>query len=160
MPCYSTCNCRCNGASNVFDEMLRRETRFAVDLHAICHSNIGWYSDRSLCDEHLIDDWGLSGRIGLYVLWHKDDYCATHDMFHMRALYVGKGYVQRRLLKHWQEKDFSEELLVYWTFIEMPNRQAKFCEQLLLDLYRFPFNRSENPGCHTLCANMTQEEVD
>lgn len=160
MPCYSICTCHCNWSSAKFDELLYKETRFTSSLHQICHSNVGWFSDNSLCDEHLINKWGLSRKSGVYVLWHKDDYCDTHGMFHMRALYVGKGYVERRLLKHWEEKDFSEELLVYWSFAEMPNRQAKYCEQLLLDLYDFPFNTSENPGCDTLCAHFTQVEVD
>ena len=160
MPCYSTCSCKCGSSSPTFDGLLSKETRFDVTLEQICHSNIGWYSDRSLCDEHLLQDWGLSQKIGVYVLWHKDDYCDKHDLFHLKALYVGKGHIERRLLKHWEEKDFSEELLVYWTYVEMTNRQAKYCEQLLLDIYDLPFNKSENPGRMKLCAHLTQFEVD
>ncbi len=160
MPCFSTCTCVCGLTPREFDEVLRRETNFTTKIRELCHANIGWYSDRSICDEHLIKDWALSGRVGVYLLWHKDDFCAAHELFHMRALYVGKGHVERRLLKHWEEKDFTEELIVYWTFVEMPNRQAKYCEQLLLDLYFFPFNKSENPGSVDLCAHLTQVEVD
>ena len=81
-------------------------------------------------------------------------------MFHMRALYVGKGQIGRRLLAHWKNKDFSEEMLVYWTFIELPNRQAKYCEQLLLDLYRAPLNKNEISGTLLLCGHLSQTEVD
>jgi hypothetical protein len=78
----------------------------------------------------------------------------------MRALYVGKGMIEQRLLQHWKDKDFSEEMLVYWTSLEMPNRQAKYVEQLLLDLYKFPHNKSENEGRGLLCAHFEQVEVD
>jgi predicted component of type VI protein secretion system len=61
---------------------------------------------------------------------------------------------------HWKKKDFSEEMLVYWTYLEMPNRQAKYVEQLLLDLFKIPFNKSESRGTQTLCAYLTQNEVD
>jgi hypothetical protein len=67
-------------------------------------------------------------------------------MFHMRALYIGKGYIGKRLRSHWKQKDFSEEKLVYWTFLILPNRQAKYCEQLLLDLYKPARNEYEVPG--------------
>lgn len=100
------------------------------------------------------------GGSGFMSFWHKDDYCCVHDRFHMRALYVGKGMIEQRLLQHWKDKDFSEEMLVYWTSLEMPNRQAKYVEQLLLDLYKFPHNKSENKGRGLLCAHFEQVEVD
>jgi hypothetical protein len=81
-------------------------------------------------------------------------------MFHMRAPYVGKGDIGKRLLDHWNRKDFSEELLVYWTYLELKNRQAKYYEQLLLDLDRFPFNKAENNGRGLLCAHFNRVEVD
>jgi hypothetical protein len=76
------------------------------------------------------------------------------------VFYVGKGVIERRLLNHWEKKDYSAEALVYWSFLEMPNRQAKYVEQLLLDLYKFPSNRSENRGRGLLCAHYNQNEVD
>lgn len=160
MRCYSTCTCNCDKTSSLFDSTLAEETNFKVSLSDICHSNVGWYSDKTVCDDHLLKTWDLSKKMGLYVLWHRDDYCPEHELFHMKALYVGKGHVERRLLKHWEEKDFSEELLVYWTYVELPNRQAKYCEQLLLDIYALPFNKSENPGRKCFCAYLTQSEVD
>jgi hypothetical protein len=97
---------------------------------------------------------------GIYVLWHKNDYCADHELFHMSALYIGKGAIPFRLRSHWQFKSFAEQQLVYWTYVELPNRQAKYVEQLLLDTYSIPFNVSENPGTHRLCAYFSQSEVD
>jgi hypothetical protein len=136
-------------------EVVRKETIF--DL---CHSNIGWYTDSSICDEHLLEQWIANDAFGVYVLWHKDDYCEVHEQFHMRALYVGKGQIGRRLLSHWKNKDFSEEMLVYWTFLELPNRLAKYYEQLMLDVYKTPLNVAEVTGKLTLCAHFTQSEVD
>ena len=54
----------------------------------------------------------------------------------------------------------SEEMLVYFTYVELPNRIAKYVEQLLLDTYELPLNISENRGDRTLCAYFTQGEVD
>jgi hypothetical protein len=81
-------------------------------------------------------------------------------MFHMRALYVGKGRIGTRLRDHWKRKDFSEALLVYFTYVELSNRMSKYLEQLLLDVYDLPFNKSENPGIGIFCAHFTQCEVD
>ena len=160
MSCYSCCDCQCFTLPQEFDAHVVAETRFTWRLYDICHSNIGWYTDKSICDEHLIENWIQRESFGIYVLWHKDDYCAEHEMFHMRALYVGKGKIGKRLLTHWKQKDFSEEMLVYWTFIALPNRQAKYCEQLLLDVYKIPRNKYEATGTLALCAHLTQGEVD
>ncbi len=160
MSCFSSCSCGCLSESLGFDITIERETKFAWRLRDICHSNVGWYTDKTICDEHLLREWISQDAFGVYVLWHKDDYCEVHDMFHMKALYVGKGWIGPRLLSHWTKKDFSQEMLVYWTFILVPNRQAKYCEQLLLDLYRPPLNRAELSGALSLCAHFTQEEVD
>ncbi len=160
MPCYSCCSCQCLRSPRDFDLAVEEETRFSWRLRDVCHSNIGWYTDRTICDEHLLDEWISKEAFGVYVLWHKDDYCEHHEMFHMRALYVGKGQVGKRLLSHWKCKDFSEEMLVYWTFLEIPNRQAKYCEQLLLDTYRVPLNKAETTGELLFCAHFSQSEVD
>ncbi len=158
--CYATCPCRCNDVRGQFEELRQSETRFTESLRDVCHSNVGWYTDKSLGAPSLVEQWGLRTTAGIYVLWHKDGYCATHDLFHMRSLYVGKGHIERRLLDHWKRKDFSGEQLVYWTYVGMPNRQAKYYEQLLLDTYNFPFNSAENHGTERLCAYLSQTEVD
>ena len=157
--CYESCECRCGEADGAFDAIVARETRFAIRLDDICRANIGWYGDKSL-DDSGVGDWGLKGRSGLYFLWHKDDYCPHHERFHMRALYVGKGGFDRRLRSHWQGKDTSDEMLVYFSFVELENRIAKYVEQVLLDLYQFPLNTAENPGRGRLCAHFSQGEVD
>lgn len=61
-------------------------------------------------------------------------------MFHMRALYVGKGSIPHRLQRHWANQPTAE--------------------QLILDTYNLPFNRAENPGTANLCAYFDQAEVD
>lgn len=160
MSCFSCCHCQCFSLPEDFDASVTAETQFSWRLRDVCHSNIGWYTDKSICDEHLIDDWIRRDAFGVYVLWHKDDYCEQHAMFHLRALYVGKGHIGKRLLTHWKQKDFSNEMLVYWTFVELPNRQAKYCEQLLLDVYKPPLNKCETAGTLHLCAHLTQAEVD
>ena len=78
----------------------------------------------------------------------------------MRALYVGKGHVKCRLRQHWKNKNFAEQLLVYWTFLELSNRKSKYLEQLLLDLFKFGYNTNENRGQQPLLAYFTQGEVD
>jgi hypothetical protein len=160
MPCHSSCSCECSKTPLYFNVAVEAETRFNWRLRDVCHSNVGWYTERNICNLHFLDEWIDKDAFGVYVLWHKDDYCDIHDMFHMRALYVGKGQIRTRLLAHWKAKDFSEEMLVYWTFLEMPNRQAKYCEQLLLDTYSVPLNKAESTGKLLLCAHFMQAEVD
>lgn len=161
MSCFESCACRCSDgtASSEFDRILTAETRLDLKLHDLCHSNVGWFQDRTLCDHHL-DEWPLAGKSGVYLLWHKDDYCAAHENYHMRCLYVGKGNIARRFISHYMMKNFSEELLVYWSFYPLVNRLAKYVEQLLLDTFNVPLNKSENPGTGKLCASYSQDEVD
>lgn len=94
------------------------------------------------------------------MLWHKKDYCSKHDRYHMTCLYVGKGCVSSRLRSHWKKKAFSEEMLVYFSYFPCTNRQAKYIEQLFLDLYDLPLNKAENKGVLTLCQHWTQSDVD
>lgn len=138
-----------------FDELIRLETNFGLNLRDFCHSNIGWF----VKDANLLEAWGGDSREGVYLLWAKTDYCEVHERYHMQSLYVGKGRIMRRLYRHWVSKDFPSEL-VYWTFLELPNRKAKYVEQLFLDLFRFSLNKAENRGGEKLCAYFTQEEVD
>jgi hypothetical protein len=157
--CYMTCDCQCGKADRHFDVVAARELRNPKRLDDVCRQNVGWYCDKSLGEES-VGRWPFMGRSGLYFLWHKDDYCAQHERFHMKALYVGKGAFSARIRSHFWAKDTSEQMLVYFTFAEMPNRLAKYTEQLLLDLYKLPLNKTENPGQGRLCAHFTQNEVD
>lgn len=160
MSCFECDHCQCFKLPSEAEDIRVSELRRPETIFDLCHSNIGWYTDKSICDEHLLDQWIKRGTFGVYVLWHKDDYCDKHGLFHMRGLYVGKGHIGKRLRAHWEHKDFSEEMLVYWTFLELPNRLAKYYEQLMLDVYAPPRNKAEVTGTLALCAHFTQDEVD
>ena len=158
--CFEECGCRCDqAADDEFDLIANSELVKPILLHRLARKNIGWFSDKTICHHH-IEDWNLNQVEGIYILWHKSDYCAEHERFHMRALYVGKGNIGARFRSHWKNKDFSEELLIYFTYVALPNRLSKYIEQLLLDLYNLPLNKSENPGRKVLCQHFTQFEVD
>ncbi|BFP41168.1 hypothetical protein FGF1_20130 [Flavobacteriaceae bacterium GF1] len=154
------CDCTCNQPYNEFESIISKEISFPFSFDELCHSNIGWFTDEKICNDHHLNDWIDASCYGIYLLWHKDDYCATHNMFHMKGLYVGKGNIKNRIISHFKKKDFSNEMIVYFTFIEMINRRAKFLEQLLLDHFNFPFNKNENNGKKKLCSYFSQIEVD
>ena len=153
------CGCSCGSTDDTFDAIAAKELRQPLKLQEICRQNIGWYCDRSLTDAHL-GMWGLGRRSGLYFLWHKDEYCAEHQLFHMRALYVGKGIFSRRFRRHWEAQPTVDVQLIYFTYAELPNRLAKYAEQLVLDSYDLPFNSAEKTGHGKLCAHFSQSDVD
>ena len=157
---HAVCECSCNISSTAFDSIVMGETHFEITLHRLSHANIGWYSERQLLDDHGIDDWVHRTTVGVYILWHKNGYWSLHNLFHLKALYIGKGYIGHRIKNHWLTKDFLTEGIVYFTYLPMSNRCSKYIEQLVLDLYNIPHNHFENPGSATLCAYFTQEEVD
>lgn len=162
MPCFETRSCKCDKTSiehEQFSQTLRSELRLDITLHTLCHSNIGWFLDKSQAD-HYVHEWQLQKKSGVYLLWHKGDYCAKHDTFHMRCMYVGKGTIGRRFIAHYLQKDFSEEMIIYWSYFPAINRIAKYLEQLLLDTFKFPLNRAENSGKRRLCAYYSQSEAD
>jgi hypothetical protein len=152
--CYDSCDCRCGQTYHKYDDVVAAEAPFAPSLATLATTNIGWQIE----DDYL--DWNVRGAFGVYLFWEKDDYCDQHHLYHMSALYVGKGGIDRRFRHHWQTKSLTEHGLNYFTFVEMRNRQAKYVEQLLLDLFDFPFNRAENPGSAKLCWHLTQSQVD
>ncbi|MCU0731060.1 MAG: hypothetical protein MUE84_05670 [Hyphomonas sp.] len=158
-PCFAECECSCGDNATTFDKLIAEETNFGITLYDVTHAGIHWYTDKSM------DDSGLDGvtfaeQEGVYILWHKNDYCPEHDLFHMKGLYVGKGDAAKRLRHHWKTKNMAEEMIIYFTFFACENRKAKYIEQLLLDTYDLPLNRAENTGTKTLCAHFTQSEVD
>ncbi|UDQ91173.1 hypothetical protein LJE71_09355 [Xanthobacter autotrophicus] len=157
--CFPDCPCSCGDMGHEFDRVAQQELRVPLKLRDLCSQKVGWYSERSL-DSSGVTGWGLGKRSGLYFLWYKNGYCDRHDLFHMRALYVGKGAFSARLRNHWASKDTSEQLLIYFTYVELPNRIAKYVEQLLLDIYKFPLNSAENRGTANLCAYLAQRDVD
>lgn len=158
-PCFEVCPCSCGNVDATFDQVIREETKFEITLHDLCHKNILWFQDLSHCDER-VNGWNLEGKSGIYLLWSRDDYCPIHQNFHCSALYVGKGNIKNRLSSHITKKDFSEEMIVFASYIEIPNRISKYIEQLLLDTYRFARNKSEAKGTRTFCHHLSQTESD
>lgn len=159
MGCFTNCDCTCGFHDNTFDEIIRRETKFPLRLADILDSPLGWYTDKSVDDSRL-EGWSLQNKSGLYLLWDKDEWCVTHERFHMRARYVGKGGLAQRLRTHWAKKDTSDAFLVFFSFISLENRVAKYVEQLLLDIYQFPLNASENSGKAKLCSHREDDTYD
>jgi hypothetical protein len=157
--CHDECGCDCGDVDTTFDTIAAGELVDPPKLFDICRSNIGWYIDRSIDDHHL-EEWSLKSKSGLYILWHKDGYCAEHGMFHMRALYVGKGAFGARMKRHWANQPTADQMLIYFTCAELPNRMSKYVEQLLLDCYDLSLNKNENMGRRTLCTHFTQCEVN
>lgn len=154
------CGCSCENEIEQFQSILSSETNFNISNHQLFHSNIGWFSDKEIAGyDHFLGDWKID-RFGIYFLWHKDSYCPVHDLFHMKCLYVGKGYIKNRIIEHFKKKNFSEEMLVYFTYLQLPNRKAKYLEQLILDIFNIPNNTSENSGKEKLCRYFNQSEVD
>jgi len=159
--CFPDCPCSCGDTDHEFNEIIAKETNLPIRLDDLVSENIGWIFDKSLdlnFSEGLIT--ASNSEFGVYFLWHKEDYCCTHERFHMKALYVGKGTINARLISHLRDKDFSDELLVYFSYYPLANRKAKYVEQLILDVYDIPYNNSENSGNKRLCAYWDQSQVD
>jgi hypothetical protein len=155
-----SCISGCTLCATTFDSLCASELLNPVPLQRLTTANIGWYGNKTVSDQADVNGWCLDERFGVYILWHKADYCPTHGMFRMDALYTGKGHVRYRLRQHWKNKDFADQLLVYWTFVEMTNRTSKYIEQLLLDTFLFPCNIHENSGKTSLNAYWSQSQVD
>jgi hypothetical protein len=154
---HEICDCTCEQQTPDFDRIVEEETRLAYKLRQLCRGSIGWL----LADEHFLDP-NLAQVNGLYFIWEKNGWCELHELYHMKCLYVGKGKIRARLYDHWKQKGFScnYESTIYTTYTEMPNRHAKYLEQLTLDLFRIPMNRAESRGTMTLCAHFGQSDVD
>ena len=156
-PCFLDCPCNCRSTDTRFDCLLASETNFEITVQRLALSNVGWFCD---LDDLRFNEWRISKTSGVYALWHKDEYCADHDLFHCKALYIGKGRVKSRIYNHAKTKHFGDANLVCFSYLEIPNRKAKYVEQLLLDLYNFPMNSNENTGKGKLCYYLTQSQAD
>ncbi len=155
------CDLGCYNRQKLFDNILKKETNFNLTLETITHSNIGWFIDKTIVDGvfHL-KEWHLPNEDSIYFLWLKEGYCPIHEIFLMKCLYIGKGKLSDRIISHLKRKDFSEEMIVYFSFVTLQNRQSKYIEQLLLDIYNIPLNKNENSGNQSLYEYFTQSEVD
>lgn len=154
------CEYDCEHKYDHFNVILKSELNLSVTITVLCHANIGWFTDKEICDDSMLNEWYKDAPFGVYFLWHKEDYCPVHDLFIMRALYIGKGNIFKRLQEHFKHKDFSEEMLVYFTYYELENRKAKYIEQLFLDFFDIKHNKAENIGTNELIMYFTQDEVD
>lgn len=159
MNCYQ-CGCSCNNGDTEFDIVIKSELQLPITLKDIIHSNIAWYVDKEHVHSHMMNEWFKEHEEGIYFLWYKDEYCAKHNLFHFTSLYVGKGIIAKRVAKHWLEKEFGTDGIVYITYFKCKNRIAKYIEQLTLDVYDIPFNKNEKCGKKKLCGYYTQFEVD
>lgn len=157
MPCFEECGCTCYEIDGDFDRAIAAETNFDIDLENILRSHAGWYHDG---EEGQIDgdveSLGLRDTSGVYILWRQTGYCEVHDSEHLRAYYVGKAgkAIETRLKVHQLTKEVGAGLATEISLWRGPNRAAKYVEQLLLDLYDFPLNKSENAGCKPLCLSI------
>ncbi|MBC8883333.1 hypothetical protein H9X57_07545 [Flavobacterium piscinae] len=154
------CEYNCQQKYDHFNNILKNEVNIPVTITELCHANIGWFTDKEICKESMLNQWSQDASFGVYFLWHKEDYCSVHDLFIMRALYIGKGNVFKRIQEHFKHKNFSEEMIVYFTYYELENRKAKYVEQLFLDFFDIKHNKSENTGTDELVMYFTQNEVD
>lgn len=161
MACFDDCGSTCYEWSSAFDKAIASETRFDITLRELLDSHAGWYFDGDLDPvPGDIDGLGLQRTSGVYILWQQVGYCDVHDSEHMHAQYVGKAGrgVGGRLKRHQAEKLVGNGLTTEVSVLGMINRQAKYVEQLLLDIYDFPLNGSENTGAGTLCHCISPAE--
>lgn len=106
---------------------------------------------------------GLDRVSGVYVIWMLDDYCEEHRKEVYRTIYVGKAglSVQSRLFRHQAKKGLvGDALNPHVTVRETSNRVAKYVEQVLLDLFDFDGNTTENCGTRPLLVALPLSEWD
>jgi hypothetical protein len=147
----SGCGCACQSASGEFDATAKAEHRLGIALREFCTSNQGSFiTRRSAPPRYLDEHWVGIPEKGVYLLWTPGPHCPAHAHVSMEAFYVGKGTgsgsIGQRLYSHWEKKDFAPHQRVYFSYVEMLNRHAKYYEQLFLDTHRFPGNRAETSG--------------
>ena len=53
--CYKSCVCEWANKENEFDMVVSSEVVNPISLHSLCRSNIGWFSDKSVCEHHVKD---------------------------------------------------------------------------------------------------------
>lgn len=137
----ASADCTCPVPADAFDVIAAHELRRPPSLaEVVLAAPLFMFSTEQ--SEH-----GVPPQLhsGVYLLWNRIDYCEVHHHQINEALYVGKGDVAVRLRRHYQTKAFPEEI-VFVTHLDLPNRLAKYVEQLLLDLYDMPMNTHENLG--------------
>ncbi|NRD26332.1 hypothetical protein [Frigoribacterium sp. VKM Ac-2836] len=142
-------NCLDRAADRLFDEAMAVETKFGVNLTDLLDNHDGWYLEPSEDGiKKFVQGLGLDKESGVYVLWRAIGFCDVHDKEVYDAVYVGKTGIGigTRLRRHLEAKRLGNGMPVEVTTWRGSNRQAKFVEQLLLDIFAFEANRQENPG--------------
>jgi hypothetical protein len=146
-----------------FDNIANTELRNPTPASDIV--NESWYCNHVPTDEIFqIGDLTSSkflrpmrGKFGIYHLWREYEHCDDHGTYTMLCEYVGKGPPDTRVADHIRKDKWPEEVMLYVTFSEFPNRLAKYYEQLFLDTYKFGLNGNENKGTRILYAVWDEE---
>jgi hypothetical protein len=142
--------CADQSLARAFDRTLRAETRFSVSFNDLTLNHVGWYYDADeLKDHDFIRELNIKGS-GVYLIWDMVDYCEKHEKCIFEAVYVGKAgaEIAPRLLAHFRNatRPLGDGGPMHITIWAGRNRISKYVEQLLLDSFKFPKNKSENRG--------------
>lgn len=148
--------CICHSVENShFNLILSEELKISLTIEKIVNESqcvsIELKPDESI--EHALETneilSSFEQKMGIYHLWIDQEYCSDHFDHKMLCIYVGKGYVKKRVKDHLSKK-FSEDKeideTIYVSFFECENRIAKYLEQLFLDIYKLHLNEAENRG--------------
>ncbi len=155
----SNCTCPLMDDGALFMQIMEAETKFSLPLRTISRNNLFSYVAKSHTD-WATNRFRFREAFGVYVIWFDRDYCPVHGMNIMEAMYVGKGDIRLRIRSHHETKNIEQQLIAYVSYVVLPNRQAKYVEQLLLDIYNFPLNSQESSGSLRLYALFDDGELD
>ena len=149
-------NCACSEIDySEFNDILKKELALPINIDDIInHSDCISFDlnlDKNLLDITLNENEILSSfdnLMGIYHLWVEYEYCVEHQekQYIMLCVYVGKGYVKKRIKEHIKKKWNNKNEKLYVTFFQCENRIALYLEQCFLGIYKFYFNTKENHG--------------
>lgn len=147
----ATCEYDCLDLAShrLFNAAIAAETNFGVTLADLLGNHDGWYLEPAEDGiRKFVKSLGLDKESGVYVLWRALGYCDVHNKEVYDAVYVGKTGIGigTRLRVHLDAKALGGGMPVEVTTWRGINRQAKFVEQLLLDIFAIEANSQENSG--------------
>lgn len=176
MPPTVVCNCpdklrkRGENPYAIFDLTMLEELKKSVKaddmlnrLSACAHLPIGFTGNDKhdpITYRHTLREWDKS--VGLYHIWADDRrFCEIHKTYALECLYVGKGEAFTRIIDDHLNNKLEEfgAYSIYVSFYECENRFAKYYEQLFLDVFKIPLNKSESTGNIELWAYWPTERV-
>jgi len=154
----------------IFDLTMSEELRNIVKaddilnrLSACAHLPIG-FTEIDECDpityRNTLREWSKS--VGLYHIWADDgSICEKHKTHALKCIYVGKGEVFTRIIDDHLNSKLEEfgASSIHVSFFQCKNRFAKYYEQLFLDLFKIPLNKSESRGDIELWAYWPAERA-